>query len=516
MKKLLLIAILWPSLAFAQPSPGVFTTVKTTSSSPTVSLCVGCPTASSTPATNSGMTVHKITLKDALPAVTTNAIYNVGGALFFNGLSLATGSSISGTVGTVPKFTAATTLGDSNATISGSNWTISGGTVTATGFVGSGASLTSIPTSAVSSGNFVATVASGTGITSSVTSGNAAATTISLNNTAVTPSSYGSATAIPTFTVDAQGRLTAAGTATPQLTLTSTYFSSLDGSNLTNVALLNAANTFSTGPQVLRRAPSDTPGTGVFALDNSDGTRQWLFRQNTTNGLNLDYYNGSGYTNYWTLSATGLLTVSGFGLHQFVTGGTGDNHLSVRNTTAGTGNGAKISATSDAASVALLALSSTYTTSGPFIADAGVLMADSDASGGLSIVARHASAPIGFYSGGTTLRWGVNAAGDWTFGASSNIADSSGTPTISSGFGTSPSIAGTDYAFMVTVGSSPGASGTVAFGHTWSTAPVCTFSSKRLVTSEDGISSVSTTQLIIATNGTVTAGDVYYVLCRGY
>lgn len=60
-----------------------------------------------------------------------------------------------------------------------------------------------------------------------------------LASTAVTPGSYGSATAIPTFTVDQQGRLTAAGSATPQLTFSSTYFSSLNGANITS---LNPAN----------------------------------------------------------------------------------------------------------------------------------------------------------------------------------------------------------------------------------------------------------------------------------
>ena len=60
------------------------------------------------------------------------------------------------------------------------------------------------------------TIAGGTALTS-VGSGNSV--TINLDNTAVSAGSYGSSTAIPTFTVDAQGRLTAAGTASISTTL---------------------------------------------------------------------------------------------------------------------------------------------------------------------------------------------------------------------------------------------------------------------------------------------------------
>lgn len=115
---------------------------------------------------------------------------------------------------------------------------------------------------------------------------------------------------------------------------------------------------------------------------------------------NTDITNNLNYL----VNSSGLLAItsSGVGTHIIAAGGTGGNIFQVRNTTAGTGNYARIDIGNDtsASRFQFACLSTTFTPAAQNLADGGLI--NSQGAGGLSIVAEHASGDIRFYAGGTT------------------------------------------------------------------------------------------------------------------
>lgn len=271
-----------------------------------------------------------LTLPSGVPAVTTNRLYNNSGGLFWNGVLLATGSSVSGTAGTIGMFTSTTAIGNSLLTQSGGNVTMTGGLIVTAGmnvtgqvsagtFSGSGVTLTNIPTTALT-GNFVATVGSGTGITSSVTTGTAAATVISLNNTAVTPNSYGSSTAIPTFTVDQQGRLTLASSVAviaPAGTLTgATLAANVLASSLTSVGTLSTLTVSGSAATFITTLANTNvvagTSSGLLLRGGTNASDFALLVQNAAAAVNLFYVTGNGNASIaGTTTMTGDVSVGG-------------------------------------------------------------------------------------------------------------------------------------------------------------------------------------------------------------
>jgi hypothetical protein len=119
----------------------------------------------------------------------------------------------------------------------------------------------------------------------------------------------------------------------------------------------------------------------------------------------------AGAGSYTTLSLGGLLAVEGFGIHNFSAGGSGTNQVAIRNTSAGTANlaGVVVGNNGTVSALAMWAFSTTYTSTGLYLADGCVL--ESTRAGGLGIAATDASGVLRFHAGGAAERMRLDASG---------------------------------------------------------------------------------------------------------
>jgi hypothetical protein len=129
------------------------------------------------------------------------------------------------------------------------------------------------------------TIVGGTGVSSSVAGQNI---TLNLENTAVTAGSYGSATAIPTFTVDAQGRLTAASTANISTTLSISGSTgggtvALGSQTLSVVGTANEIEATASGQTITIGLPNDINVAGNLSVQGNLDVQGTVTNINTTN-----------------------------------------------------------------------------------------------------------------------------------------------------------------------------------------------------------------------------------------
>lgn len=144
-----------------------------------------------------------------------------------------------------------------------------GGSITLQGAGDTGTINVSLADSALS-------VLGGTGLSSTATG---TAITVNLDNTAVTAGSYGSATSVPVLTVDAQGRITAASTASVSSTLN--VKSGQAGGDSSDISLIDSALTFGTGT-----------GIDVFV---SGATVTYSAELATTSNIGAASFNGNDF-----------------------------------------------------------------------------------------------------------------------------------------------------------------------------------------------------------------------------
>ena len=221
-------------------------------------------------------------------ATTIQAIGGSGAYVGITGTQTITGDkTFSGTIALGSSATA-TTKSPSNNSTSVATTAYVDAAVTASGsFTGLLFAGDTGSTEAIANGNTL-TVSGGTGLSSVASATDTV--TVNLDNTAVTAGSYGSASAIPTFTVDAQGRLTAAGTASISTSFTAVADS---GSNLT----ISGGDTFTI-----------VGGTGLTSVASATDTLTLNLDNTAVTGGS---YGSATAVSTFTVDAQGRLTAAG-------------------------------------------------------------------------------------------------------------------------------------------------------------------------------------------------------------
>ena len=247
-------------------------------------------------------------------------------------------------------------------------------------------------------------------------------------------------------------------TGTISLTSDLSSYLPLTGGTLTGALVINPTNTLTIGLDVasnttrfrsdnlegFKRQLEITMGSGTLVQLTAKGYlanygTDMAFYTATTSGTNASpgiYITGTnnrvgiktGLPAYdldvaGTFGVSGLLTATGFGANSFSAGGTGNNKLTLRNTTAGAANGAQLSVGTDADpdQFYIGSFSTTYTTSGMNVAGGAVV--NGEGPGGLNLAATQSS--IGFYTNGAAsgnLRMTIGSGGQVAIGDSVNTA----------------------------------------------------------------------------------------------